>query len=230
MPTPYGGKERQIMVDLDPQAAAGQGHLAQGSGRRRSTPTTSPSRPAWPASTRRNTRSRSTTRRATAEAFNDIPIKVVNGATIYMRDVAQVRDGFTTQTTVVRRDGKRGALVTLLKNGNASTLDIVNQVKAMMPRDQGGGAARACEIELLFDQSLFVTAAVEGVVAREHHRRAADRGDDPAVPRQLAEHADRRGVDSAVDPVVDRAAVRAGPFAQRDDARRPGAGGRHPGR
>ena len=59
-----------------------------------------------------------------------------------MRDVAQVRDGSTTQTTVVRRNGSRGALVTLLKNGNASTLDIVNQVKAMMPADPGRGAAR----------------------------------------------------------------------------------------
>src|SRR6185436_7674481 len=59
-----------------------------------------------------------------AAAFNDIPIKVVGGATVYMRDVAQVRDGASTQTTIVRRDGNRGALVTLLKNGKASTLDI----------------------------------------------------------------------------------------------------------
>src|SRR4029453_10384213 len=67
-----------------------------------------------------------------ADSFNNIPIKVVSGATVYMRDVAQVRDGSTSQTTIVRRNGTRGALVTLLKNGNASTLDIGNRVKEMM--------------------------------------------------------------------------------------------------
>src|SRR6185436_8818546 len=72
----------------------------------------------------------------TAAAFNDIPVKVVGGATIYMRDVAQVRDGSTSQTTVVRRNGTRGALVMLLKNGSASTLDIVGKVKEMMPAIQ----------------------------------------------------------------------------------------------
>src|SRR5262249_55578858 len=96
-------------------------------------------------------------------AFNDIPLKVVNGATVYLRDVAQVRDGSTSQTTVVRRNGSRGALVTLLKNGNASTLDIVNQVKAMMPTIKAS-APPELNVELLFDQSLFVTAAIEGVV------------------------------------------------------------------
>src|SRR5262245_18967865 len=99
----------------------------------------------------------------TAAAFNAIPIKVVNGATVYMRDVAQVRDGFTTQTTVVRRDGQRGALVTILKNGGAYTLDIVNQVKALLPALRAS-APKGLNIDLLFDQSLFVQAAVEGVV------------------------------------------------------------------
>src|SRR5262249_53316948 len=99
----------------------------------------------------------------TAAAFNDIPLKVVNGATVYLRDVAHVRDGFTTQTTVVRKDGQRGALVTILKNGNASTLDIVNRVKEMLPEIRAA-APEGLNIDLLFDQSLFVQAAVEGVV------------------------------------------------------------------
>ena len=99
------------------------------------------------------------------ETFNDIPIKVVGGATIYMRDVAQVRDGSTSQTTIVRRNGSRGALVTLLKNGNASTLDIVNQVKKIDAANQGG-CPENLHIDLLFDQSLFVTAAIEGVVTK----------------------------------------------------------------
>src|SRR6185312_14338561 len=64
------------------------------------------------------------------EQMNDLPIKVVNGATVYMRDVAQVRDGFTVQTNIVRTNGSRGALLTVLKNGQASTLSVVNNVKA----------------------------------------------------------------------------------------------------
>src|SRR5262249_56914254 len=99
----------------------------------------------------------------TPASFNDIPIKVVGGATVYMRDVAQVRDGSTTQSTVVRRNGTRGALVTLLKNGRASTLDIVHQVQELMPQIRAA-APPDLRIELLFDQSLFVTAAIEGVV------------------------------------------------------------------
>jgi len=162
MPTPSGGRERQVMVDLDPQLLQAKGlspkevadaisayNLAYPTGVARidthEYPVTLNNTPITPAS------------------FNDIPIKVVNGAMVYMRDVAQVRDGSNSQTTVVRRDGQRGALVTLLKNGNASTLDIVNQVKAKMPEIQAA-APPDLKIDLLLDQSLFVTAAIEGVV------------------------------------------------------------------
>lgn len=162
MPTPYGGRERQVMVDLDPQLLQAKGvtpkevsdainayNLAYPTGVARidthEYPVTLNNTPVTP------------------DSFNDIPIKVVNGATIYMRDVAQVRDGSTSQTTIVRRDGVRGALVTLLKNGNASTLDIVNQVKKLMPEIQAA-APKDLHIDLLFDQSVFVTAAIEGVI------------------------------------------------------------------
>jgi multidrug efflux pump subunit AcrB len=162
LPAPYGGKERQIMVDLDTQAMQSRGvsakeiadavnayNLAYPTGVARI------GRREYPVSMNNTPPS--------AAAFNAIPIKVVNGATVYMRDVAQVRDGFTTQTTIVRRDGQRGALVTILKNGGASTLDIVNQVKAMLP-ELRASAPEGLKIDLLFDQSLFVQAAVEGVV------------------------------------------------------------------
>jgi multidrug efflux pump subunit AcrB len=162
MPTPYGGRERQVMVDIDPELLQAKGispkevadainayNLAYPTGVARidthEYPVTLNNTPAAP------------------ENFNDIPVKVVGGATIYMRDVAQVRDGSTTQTTVVRRNGTRGALVTLLKNGNASTLDIVRQVKRLMP-DIQAAAPKSLKIDLLFDQSLFVTAAIGGVV------------------------------------------------------------------
>jgi multidrug efflux pump subunit AcrB len=162
MPTPSGGRERQVMVDLDPQLLQAKGispkevsdainayNLAYPTGVARidshEYPVTLNNTPLSPAS------------------FNDIPVKVIDGATVYMRDIAQVRDGSTSQTTIVRRDGLRGALVTLLKNGNASTLDIVNQVKKLMPEIQAA-APPDLHIDLLFDQSVFVTAAIEGVV------------------------------------------------------------------
>ena len=162
MPTPSGGRERQVMVDIDPQLlqaksvspkevadAISSYNLAYPTGVARidthEYPVTLNNTPITPA------------------AFNDIPLKQVNGATVFLRDVAQVRDGSNSQTTVVRRNGSRGALVTLLKNGNASTLDIVHQVKAMMPAIEAA-APKNLKVELLFDQSLFVTAAIEGVV------------------------------------------------------------------
>ncbi|HZN35966.1 MAG TPA: efflux RND transporter permease subunit [Pirellulaceae bacterium] len=162
LPTPYGGRERQVMVDLDPRLLQAKSispkevadaisayNLAAPTGVARidthEYPVTLNNTPPTP------------------EQFNDIPIKVVGGATVYMRDVAQVRDGSTSQTTIVRRNGSRGALVTLLKNGNASTLDIVNRVKQMMPQIRAA-APSDLRIDLLFDQSLFVTAAIGGVV------------------------------------------------------------------
>jgi CzcA family heavy metal efflux pump len=162
LPAPYGGKERQIMVDLDTQALQSKGitpkDVADAVNANNLAFPTGVARigvQEYPVSLNNTP--------ATADAFNNIPIKVANGATIYMKDVAQVRDGFTTQTTMVRRDGERGALVTILKNGNASTLDVVNKVKAMLP-DLRASAPKGLDIEVLFDQSLFVQAAVEGVV------------------------------------------------------------------
>jgi len=162
MPTPSGGRERQVMVDLDPRALQAKGvdpqevsdainvfNLASPTGVARIASNEYPV-------TLNNTP-------ISVEAFNSIPVKVVNGSTIFMRDVANVRDGANTQTTVVRKNGERGALVTLLKNGNASTLDIVGRVKEMLPMLQAS-APKGLEMQLLFDQSLFVTAAVEGVV------------------------------------------------------------------
>src|SRR5207248_6247639 len=68
------------------------------------------------------------------DELNDLPVKVVNGATVYIKDVAQVRDGYAVQTSIVRTNGTRGALVTVLRNGKASTLDIVKKVKEALPK------------------------------------------------------------------------------------------------
>jgi len=161
-PSPYGGIERQVMVDIDPEALQSRGvsakdvadainayNLALPTGVARI------DTQQYPVSLNNSPPS--------AAAFNDIPIKYVNGATVYLRDVAQVRDGFNAQTTVVRRDGHRGALVTILKNGGASTLQIVKDVLALMPTLRAV-APKGIKIEPLFDQSLFVRAAITGVV------------------------------------------------------------------
>lgn len=100
---------------------------------------------------------------ATIAELGDIPITTVNGATVYVRDVAQVRDGAQAQTNIVRRDGERGLLMTVLKNGGASTLDIIDAIKAELPK-----ALLALPEDItvtpLADQSVFVSAAIKSVV------------------------------------------------------------------
>jgi len=99
----------------------------------------------------------------TIAELNDLPVKTVNGSTLYMRDVAHIRDGFAPQTNIVRQDGNRGALMSIYKNGSASTLQIVAGVKNIVTQ-----AAQSLPPELkitaLFDQSLFVRASIQGVL------------------------------------------------------------------
>lgn len=100
---------------------------------------------------------------ASIAELGDIPITTINGTTVYVRDVAQVRDGAQAQTNIVRRDGERGLLMTVLKNGGASTLDIIDAIKAELPK-----ALRALPEDItvtpLADQSVFVSAAIASVV------------------------------------------------------------------
>src|ERR1700676_3876658 len=95
--------------------------------------------------------------------FNNIPIKTVNGATVFMKDVAQVRDGFSVQQNIVRTNGKRGVLMTITRNGKASTLAIVANVKAALPRILAT-VTPELKVLTLGDQSIFVRASVTGVV------------------------------------------------------------------
>src|SRR5262245_63447740 len=97
------------------------------------------------------------------EALNDVPVKQVGGATIYLRDVAQVRDGFQVQTNQVHVDGRRSALLTVLKTPTASTLDIVQRVKDALPRIRAT-LPPELDIKPLFDQSVFVRASIQGVL------------------------------------------------------------------
>src|SRR5258708_17644527 len=97
------------------------------------------------------------------DQFKVQPVKGVNGAAVYMRDVAQVHDGYAVQTSIVRTNGTRGALLTVLRNGKASTLTIVEAVKAALPKILAGLTSEL-KVRQFFDQSLFVRASVAGVV------------------------------------------------------------------
>lgn len=163
VPLPYGGKPRQIMVDLDPQALAGKGL----------TPTDVsnainvqnlmlPTGSAKIGAREYNVSLNSSV--DMVQSLNDLPIKQVNGATVYIRDVAQVHDGYGVQTSVVRQNGRRSSLITILKSGRASTLDIVARVKQALPKIQAT-LPEALKINLLFDQSIFVRNSINGVVS-----------------------------------------------------------------
>src|SRR6185436_17167087 len=97
------------------------------------------------------------------DALNNLPIKQVGGATIALRDVAQVRDGYEVQTNIVRENGKRSVLLTVLKNSGASTLDVVSKLKAELPRVMAS-LPDALRVRTIFDQSVFVEASLKGVL------------------------------------------------------------------
>ncbi|CAN5488061.1 efflux RND transporter permease subunit [soil metagenome] len=161
-PFPYGGKVRVISVDLDTQALQARG--------------LSPADVVNAVNTQNLILPSGTVKLGDTEytvrmngspdaiaGLNELPVRTANNVTTYLRDVAFVRDGFQPQTNVVRQDGLRGVLVSVLKNGGASTLDIVNNVKAMLPRAVQSLPADV-KVTPLFDQSVFVKAAVLGVI------------------------------------------------------------------
>ena len=162
VPLPYGGKVRTIMVDLDPDALYGKGLSATDISSALNLQNL-----ILPTGTAKiGTREYLIQLNSSPElisAMNDLPIKTVNHAPIYMRDVAQVRDGYSVQTNIVRTDGSRSSLLTVLKHGGASTLSVVNGVKALLPKI-AATLPPNLKITPLFDQSLFVRSAVGGVV------------------------------------------------------------------
>ncbi len=161
-PLPYGGKPRQIMVDLDPRSVYAQG--LSGTDVVNAINAQSIITPSGEVNIGEHAYTvKLNSLPETAAAFNNIPIKQVNGSTIFVRDVAHVRDGYAEQHNIVRHNGSRGALLTVLKNGGSSTLDIVKRLKQILPRIQST-LPPALKISLLFDQSVFVRAAITGVL------------------------------------------------------------------
>jgi multidrug efflux pump subunit AcrB len=164
IPSPYGGKNRLVMIDVDPRALQAKNLtpadvttaiLAQNL--------------VLPAGTAKvglyeyNVRLNASP--TALEDLDNLPIRTVNGATIYLHDVGHVRDGYAPQTNLVRVDGRRSVLTTIQKTGSVSTLDIIRDIKHLLPRIQAG-APPELELRQVGDQSFFVKASVAGV-ARE---------------------------------------------------------------
>jgi CzcA family heavy metal efflux pump len=160
-PYPYGGKPRQVQVDLD--SAKLQAYRLTPSDIVNAVAAQNLILPAGTAKigpTEYNVEMNGTPR--TVSELNDLPVKTLNGSTLYMRDVAHVRDGFAPQTNIVRQDGVRGVLMSIFKLGG-STLTVVNAVKAMVPI-AAQQLPPEMNIKALFDQSLFVRASIQGVL------------------------------------------------------------------
>ena len=162
VPFPYGGKQRQVQVDLNTAALQAKGLSALDvvnaiSAQNLILPSGTMKMGPLEYAVNINGAPK------TIQALNNLPIKSVGGTTIYIHDVAWVRDGFPPQTNIVRVNGQRASLITIQKGGSASTLDIISGIKAILPRIEAG-LPRQLEIHLLADQSLFVRAAISGVV------------------------------------------------------------------
>ncbi len=162
IPWPYGGKQRQVMIDLQPALLQSKGLSPADivnavSNQNLVLPSGTSKIGQFEYDVGLNASPK------TLQELNDLPVKAVGNATIYVHDVAHVRDGYSPQTNIVRRDGQRSALLTILKIGSASTLDIVRQVRSMLPQI-ASTLPPNLKIEPIADQSLFVRAAVDGVV------------------------------------------------------------------
>jgi CzcA family heavy metal efflux pump len=162
IPLPYGGKQRQITINMDQRAMQSKG-IAPGD----LLAAVNQQSIVMPGGTIKIGQSeydvRSNAAPRTVEDLANLPIKQVNGTTIYLRDVAAVNDGFQVQTNIVRQDGHRGVLISILKNGNSSTLDVVSGIRKALPRVEST-LPPALRIVPLSDQSVFVRGAVSGVI------------------------------------------------------------------
>src|SRR5277367_6698782 len=162
MPFPYGGKQRLVSVDTDSNALQAKGLSAMDvvnaiNAQNLILPTGTAKLGTLEYNVEMNGSPR------TIAELNDLPVKTVNGSTIYLRDVAHVRDGFSPQTNVVLANGQRGVLMSVYKTGNASTLSIVDRVKQTL-KDYEPSQPEGLNVTTFFDQSLFVRAAIQGVL------------------------------------------------------------------
>jgi CzcA family heavy metal efflux pump len=164
VPSAYGGKLRQIQVDIDTQKLQAHGVSAADV-----VNTMGAQNIILPAGDVKmghvDYQIETNSAPDSVAALNDLPIKTVNGSTVYIHDIGNVRDGFPPQTNIVRVDGQRASLMTILKTGNASTLDIISNVRKQLPLI-AAQLPQALRIRPISDQSVFVKSAISGV-ARE---------------------------------------------------------------
>ena len=161
-PFPYGGKQRVVSVDINPTSLQAKGLSAVDivnavSAQNLILPTGTAKLGTLEYGVLMNGSPQ------TVEELNDLPVKTVNGATIYMKDVAHVRDGFSPQTNIVLSNGQRGVLMSIYKTGTASTIDIVDKVKQMLDYNKAS-VPEGLHISTFFDQSLYVRASIQGVI------------------------------------------------------------------
>jgi multidrug efflux pump subunit AcrB len=162
LPTPAGGKYRQIMVDIDPLKLQAKGLTPLDVVNAVNVQNlTVPAGTAKIGDTQFSVRTNALP--TSIEDLNNIPVKFANGATVFVKDVGQVHDGFAVQQNVVRVDGRRSVLLSIIKNGNASTLAVVNAVKQALVVARAA-APPGMQIKELFDQSVFVKASIEGLL------------------------------------------------------------------
>ena len=162
VPLPYGGKARQVMVDADPNLMYAK-HISASD----VSTAISQQNLILPAGTARlggrEYVIKINSSPTVVSALNDLPVRAANGAIVYIKDVAQVELGYAVQTNVVREDGKRSALLTVLKNGKTSTIDIVDGIKQAIPRITAD-LPKNLKVTPLFDQSIFVKSSISEVV------------------------------------------------------------------
>ena len=162
IPYPYGGKQRTVMVDLNTAAMQSKGVSPLDV-----VNTINLQNLILPAGTAKmgsfEYQVDMNGSPQTVAEMNDLPVKTVGNSTIYVHDVGYVRDGFVPQTNIVRVDGARSALMSILKLGDASTLDVINGIKKMLPSVEAS-LPEHVDIKALSDQSIFVRASISGVV------------------------------------------------------------------
>jgi multidrug efflux pump subunit AcrB len=162
LPTPAGGKYRQIMVDIDPLKLQAKGLTPMDVVNAVNAQNlTLPSGQAKIGDTQFTVRTNAVP--SSIDDLNNIPIKFANGATVFVKDVGQVHDGNAVQQNVVRTDGRRSVLLSIIKNGNASTLAVVNGVKQALTVARAA-APSGMQIKELFDQSIFVKQSIQGLL------------------------------------------------------------------
>jgi len=162
LPFPYGGKQRQVQVDLDPQALRARGLSGTDV-----TAAIGAQNLILPAGTQKigdlEYFVKLNASPTSIDELNNLPIRTRDGSVVYIRDVAHVRDGYPPQTNIVRLEGKRAVLMSVLKTGNASTLDIINSINDKLPQIRAS-LPPELKIEALGDQSIFVRGAISGVI------------------------------------------------------------------